>query len=102
MEEADRRNTPYHCLEQGSWFLSFHCCDTSLKLTFCQGAQFEPPPRHTSRYPAVRHHPSHEGEEPGEHFAAWVRQAAALPGEKLQARAPPVGTPGPARSYSGG
>jgi hypothetical protein len=31
--------------------------------------------------PAIRYHHVRKGDEPGEQFADWVRQAAALPGE---------------------
>ena len=83
VEKAIKWNTPLYGLEKDCWFLSFHCFDKNVKVTFYQGPRLDPPPRETSKYPAIRHHHVREGDELGERFAAWVKQASQLPGEKM-------------------
>jgi hypothetical protein len=82
-QKAVKWNTPLYGMEKDYWFLSFHCYAKYVKVTFFKGAEFDPPPKEKSKYPAIRHHHVREGEELGEQFADWVRQAAALPGEKM-------------------
>lgn len=75
---ADRDASPDH------WFLSFHCFDRYVKVTFFQGAALDPPPPETSRYPDVRYFHVHEDDAIDEaQFAGWVTQASRLPGEKM-------------------
>ena len=83
VEKAVKWNSPFYGLEKDCWFLSFHCFDKYVKVTFFRGADLSPPPAQTSKYPAVRYHHVREGDELGERFAHWVRQASKLPGEKL-------------------
>lgn len=83
VEKAVKWNSPFYGREKDSWFLSFHCFDKYVKVTFFQGARLDPPPAETSKYPAVRYHHVKEGDELGEQFAGWVRQASKLPGEKM-------------------
>lgn len=81
--KATKWNTPLYGMEKDYWFLSFHCFTNYVKVTFFCGADLSPQPKETSKYPAIRHHHVHEGEELGEEFASWVRQASKLPGEKM-------------------
>ena len=81
--KAVKWNSPMYGMEKDCWFLSFHCYDKYVKVSFFQGARLDPPPKETSKYPAIRHHHVHEGDELGEPFALWVRQASKLPGEKM-------------------
>ena len=75
---ADRDAPPDH------WFLSFHCFDRYVKVTFFQGAALDPPPPETSRYPDVRYFHVHEDDAIDEaQFASWVTQASRLPGERM-------------------
>ncbi|USA40864.1 DUF1801 domain-containing protein [Pelagerythrobacter marinus] len=83
VQKAVKWNTPFYGVEQGCWFASFHCFDRYVKVTFFRGGSLEPQPPETSKYPEVRYCHFHEGERPGERFAGWIRQAVALPGEKL-------------------
>lgn len=83
VEKAIKWNSPFYGTEKDCWFLSFHCFDRYVKVTFFRGAELSPPPAETSKYRAVRCHHVREGEELGEQFADWVRQAAALPGERM-------------------
>ena len=81
--KAVKWNSPMYGMERDCWFLSFHCYDRYVKVSFYQGAQLDPPPNETSKYPAIRYHHVREGDELGEQFAAWVRQASKLPGAKM-------------------
>ena len=81
--KAVKWNSPMYGIEKDCWFLSFHCFDRYVKVSFYQGAQLSPPPKETSKYAAIRYHHVTEGGEVGEQFADWVRQASRLPGEKM-------------------
>lgn len=81
--KAVKWNTPLYGMEKDHWFLSFHCFNNYVKVTFFKGASLDPPPKEESKYPAIRHHHVKEGDELGEPFASWVRQASKLPGEKM-------------------
>jgi hypothetical protein len=83
VEKAIKWNSPFYGTERDSWFLSFHCYGLYVKVTFFRGAELTPTPAETSRYPAVRYHHVREGEDLGEQFAEWIRQAAALPGTRM-------------------
>ena len=83
VRKAIKWNSPFYGMEKDCWFLSFHCYERYVKVTFFHGAELSPPPAETSKYPAIRYHHVHEGDELGEEFAAWVRQASKLPGERM-------------------
>ena len=81
--KAIKWNSPLYGMEKDHWFLSFHCFDKYVMVTFFKGGQLEPPPEEKSKYPAIRYHHVKEGDELGEQFAKWVREASKLPGEKM-------------------
>lgn len=81
--KAVKWNSPFYGLEKDNWFLSLHCYDRYVKVTFFSGAKLTPPPKHTSKYPSIRYHHIHEGDDLGDEFAAWIMQASKLPGEKM-------------------
>lgn len=85
VRKAVKWNSPlYGAPDREGWFLSFHCFDRYVKVTFFQGGALTPVPPETSKYPAVRYVHVHEGEDVDEAgFADWVRQASLLPGEKM-------------------
>lgn len=84
VEKAVKWNSPFYGMEKDVWFLSYHCFDRYVKVTFFDGAKLDPPPPEKSKYERVRYFHIHEDEELDEaQFAAWVRQASELPGEKL-------------------
>jgi hypothetical protein len=83
VKEAVKWNSPFYGVEEGVWFLSFHCYAKYIKVTFFRGALLEPPPSGKSKYPRIRHYDIREGELDGAQFAAWVKQASLLPGEKM-------------------
>lgn len=81
--KAVKWNSPLYGMEQDRWFLSFHCFARYVKVTFFRGAELDPPPAETSKHSLVRYHHVREGDELGETFVGWVRQASRLPGEKM-------------------
>jgi hypothetical protein len=84
VRKAVKWNSPFYGVEEGTWFLSFHCFTRYLKLTFFRGAALDPVPPVASKHKDVRYFHIHEGEPLDEaQLAAWVKQASALPGEKL-------------------
>ena len=87
IHKAVKWNSPFYGAQEPdgtfAWFLSFHCFDKYVKVTFFRGSDLDPQPAETSKYPAVRYHHVHKGDELGEQFGAWVRQASKLPGEKM-------------------
>jgi len=84
VRKAVKWNSPFYGIEPGTWFLSFHCFDRYVKVTFFQGAQLDPPPQERSKYPAVRYFHVHEDEAIDEgRFTDWLKQASRLPGERL-------------------
>ena len=84
VRKAVKWNSPFYgAPDQDGWFLSFHVFTRYLKVTFFRGAALHPAPSGTSKYPDVRYLDIHEGELDEVQFAAWVKQASRLPGEKM-------------------
>jgi hypothetical protein len=83
VRKAVKWNTPFYGIEGQGWFLAFHVFARYVKVTFFQGASLKPPPEGKSKYPAVRYYDAHEGELDEKQFAAWIKQASKLPGEKM-------------------
>jgi len=84
VQKAIKWNSPFYGKERDSWFLSYHCFDRYIKVTFFRGSSLEPLPPETSKYPEVRYFHIHEDDELDEKlFTSWVKQAAKLPGEKM-------------------
>jgi len=83
VKKAVKWNSPFYGLEEGVWFLSFHVFARYVKVTFFRGAALKPQPEGKSKHPDVRYYDIHEGQLDEAQFAAWVRQAANLPGEKM-------------------
>jgi hypothetical protein len=81
--KAVKWNSPFYGLERDCWFLSLHCYAAYVKVAFFRGAALSPPPPEGSKQPEVRYLHVREGDVPGEPFADWVRQAAALPGVRM-------------------
>jgi hypothetical protein len=65
------------------WFLSFHCFTRYIKVAFFRGASLSPVPPGTSKHPEVRYLDIYEGAFDEAQFAAWVKQASKLPGERM-------------------
>ena len=74
----------YGAAGREDWFLSFHCFDRYIKVAFFHGASLEPMPPVESKQAHVRYLHVHAGDAIDEaQFTDWVRQASALPGERL-------------------
>ena len=82
--KAVKWNTPFYGIEEGNWFLSFHCIAKYVKVAFFRGTSLRPVPPGTSRQKEVRYLDIHEGDQLDEALlAAWVKQASQLPGERM-------------------
>jgi len=82
--KAVKWNSPFYGIEGEGWFLSFHCFTKYIKVTFFRGTSLRPVPPGESKHPEVRYLDIREGEQLDEaQFAAWVKQASQLPGERL-------------------
>jgi hypothetical protein len=81
VRKAVRWNSPFYGVEGEGWFLSFHCFTKYVKVTFFRGASLDPVPPGESKHEDVRYLDIHEDDRIDEaQMAAWLRQAAALPG----------------------
>jgi len=85
VRKAVKWNSPFYgAAEQEGWFLSFHCFDRYVKLTFFRGTSLDPVPPGTSKQKEVRYLDIHEEDAiDAARLADWFRQASVLPGEKL-------------------
>ena len=83
VRKAVRWNSPFYGVEGAGWFLSYHVFTRYVKVTFFRGASLEPQPPGAGKDRNARWVDVHEGELDEERMAAWVRQAAALPGWDL-------------------
>lgn len=84
VSKAVKWNSPFYGVEEGSWFLSFHCFAKYVKVAFFRGASLDPMPPGTSKQENVRYLDIRENDELDEkQFSNWVKQASKLPGEKM-------------------
>jgi hypothetical protein len=84
VRKAVKWNSPFYGVEDDVWFLSFHCFARYVKVAFFRGASLEPTPPGASKQKDVRYLDIHEDATLDEaQFADWVRQAIALPGERM-------------------
>lgn len=82
--KAVKWNSPFYGMEKDLWFLGFHCLTKYVKVAFFKGAQLSPLPPGTSKQADVRYLDIYEDKPFDEaQFSDWVRQASALPGEKM-------------------
>jgi hypothetical protein len=80
VKKAVKWNSPFYGVEGRGWFMSFHVFTRYVKVTFFKGTSLRPVPPGESKHPEVRYADVHEGELDEAQMAAWVKQAAALPG----------------------
>lgn len=81
VRKAVRWNSPFYGVEGRGWFLGVHCLAKYVKIAFYNGASLRPPPPVESKLAGVRYLHLHEDDFFDEkQFAAWIRQAAKLPG----------------------
>ena len=81
VRKAVKWNSPFYGIEGQGWFLSFHVFTHYVKVGFFRGTSLRPVPPGASKVKDMRYIDIHEGDEFDEdRLAAWVKQAAALPG----------------------
>jgi hypothetical protein len=84
VKKAVKWNSPFYGVEDNVWFLSFHCFNKYIKVAFFRGASLRPVPPGESKQKDVRYLDIHEDDVLDEaQFAAWVKQASQLPGERM-------------------
>ena len=84
VRKAVKWNSPFYGVEDEGWFLGFHCFTKYVKVAFFRGASLRPVPPGESKHKEVRYLDIHEDDELDEaQFAAWVKQASQLPGERM-------------------
>ena len=84
VHKAVKWNSPFYGVEEGVWFLGIHCFAKYIKVAFFRGASLSPVPAGKSKQKEVRYLDIHEGDPLDEaQFAAWVKQASQLPGERM-------------------
>lgn len=82
--KAVKWNSPFYGIEGEGWFLSYHCFEKYIKVAFFRGAALDPLPPGTSKQKDVRYLDIRENDALDEaRFTDWVKQASALPGERL-------------------
>jgi hypothetical protein len=79
VRKAVRWNSPFYGIEGQGWFLGFHVFTHYVKVTFFQGTSLRPVPAGGTGKDA-RWIDLHEDDLDEAQMAAWVKQAAALPG----------------------
>lgn len=81
---AVRWNRPFYGVPGRGWFMAFGCLERSVKVAFLRGGALSPPPPLASRKPEVRYLHLFAGDAPdSEAIRDWIRQAAAIEGERL-------------------
>ncbi len=84
VRKAVKWNSPFYGVEGQGWFLSFHCFTKYVKVAFFRGASLRPVPAGESKQKDVRYLDIFENDAFDEvQFAAWIKQASELPGERL-------------------
>ena len=84
VRKAVKWNSPFYGVEGDGWFLNFHCFTKYVKVAFFRGTSLRPVPPGKSKHKEVRYFDIHEDDEFDEkQFAAWVKQASQLPGERM-------------------
>lgn len=79
VRKAVKWNSPFYGVEGHGWFLSFHVFARYVKVTFFQGTSLRPaPPGGTAK--DARWIDVHEDDLDEAQMAAWIRQAASIPG----------------------
>jgi hypothetical protein len=83
VRKAVRWNSPFYGVDDGGWFLSFHCFTHYVKVTFFRGTSLRPIPPGASKHKEVRYLDIRQGDEIGAQLEEWVKQASRLPGERM-------------------
>ena len=80
--KAVKWNSPFYGIEGRGWFLSFHVFTHYVKATFFSGTSLRPVPPGGTERSKDAHWIDIRADDPLDEaqMAAWVKQAAALPG----------------------
>jgi hypothetical protein len=73
-------NSPFYGIEGEGWFLGIHVFTNYVKVAFFRGTSLRPLPPGSSKIKETRYVDLREGELDEAQMAAWVKQAAAIPG----------------------
>jgi len=81
VRKAVKWNSPFYGIEGQGWFLGLHTFTHYVKVAFFRGVSLRPLPPGASKSKETRYLDIREGDKLDEaQMAAWVKQAAALPG----------------------
>lgn len=84
VEKAVKWNSPFYGMKDKGFFLSFHCFNKYVKVTFLNGGSLKPLPPGESAYKRVRYLDIYERDKVDQaQFMNWVKQASRLTGERL-------------------
>jgi hypothetical protein len=88
VRKAVKWNSPLYGVEsQGegqAWFLGIHCFTNYVKVAFFRGTSLRPVPPGASKSRDTRYLDIHQDDQLDKaQFAAWVKQASRLPGERM-------------------
>ena len=85
VRKAVKWNSPFYGAPGiNGWFLSFHCFERYVKLTFFRGESLRPMPTIASKHPSVSYlHVGPNAPLDEKQFIGWIRRASELPGENL-------------------
>jgi hypothetical protein len=83
VRKAVKWNSPLYGVEGQGWFLGIHCFTNYVKVAFFRGASLRPVPPGPSKHKDTRYLDIHEDQFDEAQMASWVKQAAALPGERM-------------------
>ena len=84
VRKAVKWNTLFYGIEGQGWFLGIHCFTKYVKVAFFRGTSLRPVPPGESKSKDTRYLDIHEDDQLDEaQFAAWVKQASQLPGERM-------------------
>ena len=84
VRKAVKWNSPLYGVEGQGWFLGMHCFTNYIKVAFFRGTSLHPVPPGGSKSKDTRYLDIREADQLDEsQFAAWVKQASRLPGERM-------------------
>ena len=84
VHKAVKWNQPFYGKDDDLWFMAFRCYTKYVQLQFFRGTSLDPVPPKGSKHPEVRYLDIHEDDDLDEkQLRAWIKQASALPGEKM-------------------
>jgi len=83
VRKAVKWNSPLYGAGDEGWFLGIHVFTKYIKVAFFRGAGLRPVPPGESKQKHVRYLNIHEDDFDEAQFAAWVKQASRLPGERM-------------------